>query len=295
MGATGLSLQYREVCERDNMLIIFLDFKGVEWWTHDRMVEYNQPSDTNTEIANWLRENPHRLNLGNIGLWFADETITSEEDLDYKTQVLDMWTGRATSKFATSGDAISVETVAHPESSTVGISIESKALGKGNLGLFFDFPYPTHDKFNAPFVGVFNLTDLHTTKLIVDDDKKTSTAEIKHALGETEYSLFLTWEGEAEIQGPEEGTHRYLLKTPQDELLLTAAFAETKPESLPSFEEVNKTSEKWWREYWSNGAFLDLTASKSEDALEIQRRVILSQYLVAVNSASRLPPQESGT
>jgi hypothetical protein len=256
------------------------------------MVEYNQPSTANAEIANWLRENPHRLNLGTIGLWFADEKIKSEKDLEYKTQVLDMWTGRATSKFATHGDAITVETVADPGSSTVGISIESRAFGKGDLGLFFDFPYPTHDKFNAPFVGVFNLTDLHETKLAVDDNKK--SAEIRHVLGETKYSLVLSWEGDAEIEGPAEGTHRYFLKTPGDSLVLTASFAEMKPEKVSSFKEVNEASEKWWREYWSNGAFLDLTGTKDEDAMEIQRRTILSQYLVAVNSASRLPPQESG-
>lgn len=46
--------------------------------------------------------------------------------------------------------------------------------------------------------------------------------------------------------------------------------------------------------YWESGAFVDLTATDNENATELQRRIILSQYLLAVNEAGRDSPQESG-
>ena len=42
------------------------------------------------------------------------------------------------------------------------------------------------------------------------------------------------------------------------------------------------------------GAFVDLMGAGNATADEIQRRVILSQYLLAVNEAGHNPPQESG-
>ena len=50
-----------------------------------------------------------------------------------------------------------------------------------------------------------------------------------------------------------------------------------------------------WNHYWEEGGFIDLTKSSNPNATELQRRIILSQYHVRVNSAANgQPPQESG-
>ena len=50
-----------------------------------------------------------------------------------------------------------------------------------------------------------------------------------------------------------------------------------------------------WAAYWTGGAFLDLaSATGAADALELERRVVLSRYLVRANSAGAEPPQETG-
>lgn len=263
-----------------------LDFKGVEWPTHGRDVFYNIPNTDQPLLSNWLRENPHRLNLATLGLSFPDPDA-AESDLTSASQTLDLWTGVLASSFEYQGSKIRVDTVADPHSDTVAVSVESPLLEGGELGLFLDFPYPTKDKFDAPFVGLYNKTDLHETKL----ETRGGGAEIRHIFDDADYGVFLRWEGDVEIAGPEAGTHRYRLTTSEKALRLTATFSEKRPCRIPSVGKVRKNSEKWWEAFWEDGAFVDLTATESEEAREMQRRTIQSLYLIAVNSASDLPPQ----
>jgi hypothetical protein len=49
-----------------------------------------------------------------------------------------------------------------------------------------------------------------------------------------------------------------------------------------------------WRSFWLSGAAIDFTGSKDPRASELERRVVLSQYLTAIQFAGGFPPQESG-
>jgi hypothetical protein len=49
-----------------------------------------------------------------------------------------------------------------------------------------------------------------------------------------------------------------------------------------------------WKAYWTEGAAVDFSGSTDPRAAELERRVVLSQYLMAVNAAGELPPQEEG-
>ena len=49
-----------------------------------------------------------------------------------------------------------------------------------------------------------------------------------------------------------------------------------------------------WPAFWRSGGAVDLSASADPRWRELERRVVLSQYLMAVNEAGDLPPQESG-
>ena len=52
--------------------------------------------------------------------------------------------------------------------------------------------------------------------------------------------------------------------------------------------------------YWRSGAFVDMGGDPAAEhatdprAVELERRVVLSQYLTRVNSAGSTPPQETG-
>lgn len=267
-----------------------LDFTGLDWWTHGRLVNYDQPNPAENDISNWLIQNPQRMNLANIGLHFGGLQV-EESDLEDKVQVLNLWTGSLVSTFTYKGAQIKVETRTASDSDTVGISVESDLLNNGTLGLFFDFPYPDVNKFDAPFVGLWNATSKHSTSL----EKFGNNLRILHTIDDNSYVMTAAWEGDGEVRGPENGTHRSFLTVPgSNKLDLTANFSPTATSNVVSLDNLVKDAESWWEEYWTSGAFIDLTSADSANATELQRRIILSQYLVAVNSASSYPPQESG-
>ncbi|KAI8631031.1 Six-hairpin glycosidase-like protein [Xylariaceae sp. FL1651] len=267
------------------------DFVGLDWWTHGRLVNYDQPNPAQNDISNWLIQNPQRLNLARIGFSF-NRKETTEESLQEKTQELDLWTGKISSSFKYNGTAVYVETWADPTSDSVGISVKSDLLLTESLGIFLDFPLPTRNKFDAPFVGVFNATSNHTTKL----RSQQKPATIQHNLDETSYYVSLNWNSEAKISGPADGTHRYLLQPLEGnrEIALSAAFSLSPNPQVPSLNKIKIASTQWWKSFWNSGAFVDLSATSSANATKLQRRIILSQYLTAVNSASAYSPQESG-
>jgi hypothetical protein len=263
-------------------------------WTHGRLVTYEVPNPAQSEISNWLRENPHRLNLANVGFDFGRQGVT-EDDLQHKTQELDMWSGRLSSSFVYDRLPVEVETWADPDSDTIAVNVKSKLL-KRNLGLFVDFPYPDKEKFNAPFVGHFNLTSKHSTVL---ERLSSNSARIAHTLDETTYYTHVSWTGCGRITGPSKGTHRYTFTTSQSNTHLVITFSPTPspPETTTTttYPLITTRSRTWWKAFWTTGAFIDLTSIPSDPrALDLQKRIILSQYLTALNSASSSPPQESG-
>ncbi|KAF2252400.1 hypothetical protein BU26DRAFT_517036 [Trematosphaeria pertusa] len=268
------------------------DFTGLDWWTHDRLVNYAQPNPAEKDISQWLISNPHRINLGRIGLWFGGQNV-SEEMLSEKMQALDLWDGVVTSLFFLNGKEVKVRTVASLQTDTVAVEIESELFKSGQLGVFFDFPYASgKNKFDAPFVGVWNATANHTTTL----KTKTSGAIITHTLDATTYVADINWANKASISRLDNAMHRYILKpgTREDKLSFTTTFALKAGKSVGSFDDVLDKAAEWWNNYWNRGAFILLPIAFNSSARELQRRIILSQYLLAVNEAGRDPPQESG-
>ncbi|KAK4120831.1 hypothetical protein N657DRAFT_658192 [Parathielavia appendiculata] len=258
-------------------------YTGLQMWTHGRLVTYEVPNSAQNDISNWLRENPHRLNLANVGFDFGRQGVT-EDDLQHKSQTLDLWTGRLSSSFVYDGSPVKVETWADPDSDTIAVSINSKLLKRG-LGLFFDFPYPDKEKFNAPFVGHFNLTSKHSTLL---DNLSSNSARIKHALDATTYYTHVSWRGQGKMSGPTNGTHRYTFTTSQTstQLIVTLSPSPNAQERTITYSGVTTASRTWWQTFWTTGAFIDLTSVTDPRAHLLQLRIILSQYLTAINSAS---------
>jgi hypothetical protein len=266
-----------------------LDFTGLNWWTHDRLVNYDMPNPAEEDISNWLIQNPQRLSIANIGVYFPGQNIT-EEDLLYKSQDLDIWEGTIQSSFRHNGSKVSVQVWCHPADPIVGIQIKSDLLVSGGLGVFFDFPSSDTNKFDAPFVGVWN----DNTNSTVHMKSTPDMASFEHVLDNNINRLGVKWNAEGSVSGPLSGTNRFIL-TPSgsNTLQLVADFqsASNTRYDLPSFESIAAASKEWWEDYWTSGAFIDLSATDNVNATELQRRIILSQYLVAVNEASNNPPQ----
>ena len=113
--------------------------------THGRQVEYPFAPGDKKEVFHWLRQNPHRLQLGQIGLVFLSQEgeRLGIEQLEHVEQQLNLWEGVLTSQYTLSGVPVQVITCCHPESDQLAFHIESPLLTDGLLQLSIQFPSST--------------------------------------------------------------------------------------------------------------------------------------------------------
>jgi len=93
------------------------------------------------------------------------------------------------------------------------------------------------------------------------------------------------------------GALHYPVGESQDWLIAKKALTQTFLESLdlPLFDDTAVESSAMWSQHWLTGAFVDLASNTPDPAaFELERRVILSQYLLRANDAAAEPPQETG-
>jgi hypothetical protein len=66
------------------------------------------------------------------------------------------------------------------------------------------------------------------------------------------------------------------------------------PALLPTSAETKTAGAARWEKQWSTGGAIDLSASKDARWMELERRIVLSQYLMAAMSAGSWPSSENG-
>ncbi|MBZ3905491.1 hypothetical protein [Streptomyces griseiscabiei] len=241
----------------------------------------------------WLSANPQRLDLGRIGLLLRPapdaEPETGPGALRDTEQCLDLWTGTISGRFRYADQEVAVTTVADPHGSRVAFRIESELLADGLAGVVVRFPYASDGFFQT---CDWTSPERHRTDLAQVTD---TGCVFRRTLDDTTYAVRLTWS--AGVVRPTGNPHEYLLTTDSDTLELVAAFSPDDGE-VPSVEAdfacLAAASATWWEDFWTSGAALDLTGSTDPRAAELERRVVLSQYLTAVNCSGTLPPQETG-
>ena len=114
------------------------DFKGQMMDTHGRRIPYSIQNPEQTELSEWLAQNPHCFNLGRIGfqLLKSDGTEAKVEDLKNTHQEIDLWQGIIYSSFYLEGKMITVKTACHPTSDVIGVSVKSDLLKSGQIKVF---------------------------------------------------------------------------------------------------------------------------------------------------------------
>lgn len=63
---------------------------------------------------------------------------------------------------------------------------------------------------------------------------------------------------------------------------------------LPTFADVKKDAAKFWNDFWTTGGAIDFSGSKDKRASELERRVVLSQYITAISCSGKEPEMPSG-
>jgi hypothetical protein len=270
-----------------------LDPKGLrltQYDTYGRSVGYATSSEGQTELYNWLRENPHRLHLGQIGL----RLLTTERrealvsDITDIEQKLDLWTGILTSRFKFEGKPVMVKTSVHPQLELLAVAIESPLIDEGRLAVRLAFPYGSPTMQAADW----KRQDRHKTELL---QHRSNAVEIHRQLDADEYFVSLNWSGKATFT--EERAHTFLLSPAKQgsRLEFVAAFSlQFKNMPLPKAATTFTASARHWQGFWMQGGAIELADSRDKRALELERRIVLSQYLTAIQCSGSKPPQETG-
>jgi hypothetical protein len=96
--------------------------------------------------------------------------------------------------------------------------------------------------------------------------------------------------------GHGDGPHEFVLSSTASAIEIVAGFWPHDGTALTRawFAPLRERAASWWRGFWTNGAAIDFAGSTDPRAAELERRVVLSQYLTAVNCSGTMPPQETG-
>ena len=257
-----------------------------------RKVPYASDKDysrTYSPTATWLRANPHRLHLGQIGFRItkSDASLVDVDDLTNTLQTLDLWTGLLMSRFETEGKAVNVQTVCHPERDLLAVRIESPLLRQERLRVSLAFPYGKTDWSDA---ADWSHPQNHTTRHRVEH----AGADFVRILDDNHYYVRVGWSSGGNFRI--ESQHKYdFLSQDNQPLEIVFAFSPIEiAEPLPDFQTVRSEARHYWKQFWMSGGAIDFSECTDPRAAELERRVVLSQYLTAIQCSGTCPPQETG-
>jgi protein-glucosylgalactosylhydroxylysine glucosidase len=254
-------------------------------------VEWNHGPEKNKATANYFRQNPHRLQLGNIGFEIVkkDGSLASIQDIKNIRQTLNMWTGEIHSTFQVENIPVDVITYCHQQLDDISIKVKSILLKQGRLKIRIRLPYPTGGW--ADMGNNWNDENKHQSLII---NKTNNSAIIEHKLDSTNYFINIKWKGNAVLK--KKMAHYFLIEPNADSIFeLSCLFTKKKSiASPPSFSATENNSIKQWRLFWQTGGAIDFSGSTDRRAFELERRIILSRYLTKIQCAGSNPPQETG-
>lgn len=269
------------------------DYKQMPLDTHGREIFYDLPNPHQPELSAWLAKNPHRANLGRIGfiLKKGDGKEAEEKDIKVASQKIDLWTGIVSSTFELEGQTVSVQTVCHSEEDMIGVSVQSELISEGRLSVYLDFPYPDN-RMMTNYVGSYDNPSKHTSIVEILSPK---AVRISRKMDDLQYYVLVDCNIPITLDTESDTTHRFFLQPDKSNLFAFSCLFDTKKEKNNfSVTDIIEDGKKGWEAYWMSGAAIDLSESKDSRWKELERRIVLSQYLMRINESGLYPPQEAG-
>ncbi|AEC01896.1 hypothetical protein [Parasphaerochaeta coccoides] len=266
-----------------------------------RTVQYPvEKKPGNEEVYGWLRENPHKCNLIRIGFRLDGKDILPDS-ISAIHQELYMYDGFLESQFSLEGVPCQVKSACAPHMDMLAFSIETPLLASRRLSVVFSFPYGSPDISGSDW----SCPERHISTFSRRQDRQWS---ILRAMDNLTFHLNVQACTPARMERT--GSHEFTLSaTAGYSLEFTADFIH---ESQDNFKENKQEEDKndilssgttstvftcakhWWNSFWEEGGIIDLSGSIDIRAGELERRTILSLYLLAINCTGGMPPQETG-
>ncbi len=274
------------------------------------------------EIRRWLFDNAHSANLARVRLVRENGQPIVFTDLKNLKRRYDLWTGLLRSEFDLDGQPVVVETAVEMTSDAFAARCCSPLFKQNKLRVVVDFPYPALN--TAPWSGNFDLSTAHKTTIRQTNPGGTRAAIVR-SVDDLNYSVDAAANCRLEIDPAR--PHALFCRTTeeqQDVCILRLEFRLTdnadprqaatlayrtsiaKPTNLSTlktgsdaladadFTAIQDASARAWEQFWRSGAAIDLSESKDARWFELERKVVLSQYLMRVNSAGSWPSAETG-
>jgi len=260
-------------------------------FTHPDGSVHGYPTNSGTPAGQWLRRNPRIHPLAQLALHWqkSDRSAFVPDDVRDIDQRLDLWNGVLHSRYTLDGHAVTVATACLPDRDTVIVRIESDLVAAGALGVRLAFPRG-HDLRvkNTPGYD-WSQPEAHRSVLV-------SPARIRREVLDLRYDVSLSLPAAADPGSP----HAFIIHAPPGsavlELSIEFARATTgadAPRPASPASDLGPVA-RHWNTFWLRSAAADFTGSSHPLAPKLEGRIVLSQYLTAVQMAGDSPPQESG-
>ncbi|MGW3346185.1 hypothetical protein ACWDA3_22990 [Nonomuraea rubra] len=226
----------------------------------------------------WYHFNPRRAHLGRLALVRPDGTgLDDPAALTNVRTELDLWTGTIHAAYALDGEQVRVTTVADPHEHRFAVRVESGLLLRG-WGVAWVFDDQPDD------LAAF---ELPLTQETVWERRTEHHWHARRTVETLTYGVSVSTTGSLRAAVARTGTGAL-------DVVVTLTPDHCLRQDEPGFSAVSGSARTWWAEHWSSGAAISLAGSTDARAPELERRVVLSQYLTAVNCAGVTPPAESG-
>lgn len=242
------------------------------------------PTEMGTAAGQWLRINPRMHPLGQIALEWDKPGggVFAPEDVRNPRQQMDLWTGLLHSSFEVDGVPVDVITACDPHSDTLSFRLQSGWIEKGSMRVKIRFPrgHDTAVK-NTPSL-VWDEPDAHSS-ILMDD------GSINRVISGARYRVTCS------IPMRQVDAHTFLVESGVDGTIeFSLSFSEGASASVSDPGFIRLSSSDYWRKFWMSGGMVDFSGSTHPMAPRLEQRMVLSQYLTAVQCVSDVPAQESG-
>lgn len=231
------------------------------------------------KAARWMFDNPHSFSMGRLRFAEADGTpiaVPADARSEYS-----LWQGLLTSRFTHGGQAVQVYACVHPDEDAVSIRVETGA----ELSVLLDFAYPSIT--SGEGLGTFDLPDRHTSDISMEN----GLCRIVRTVDRTTYAASWRYAGGTMTRT---GAHELLL-TFAGSVEFTLRFSpEVSSSPVPGFADTQAAAAGAWARFWSTGGAIDLSGSSDGRWHELERRIVLSQYILRVQGAGSWPCAEGG-
>jgi hypothetical protein len=257
----------------------------------------------NEEPYVWNRKNPHRANLARIAFKWDGKPMEREKVMAMggffgraQSQCLHLYEGYLESNFVISDSEehfpCKVLSACDPERDLLAFQIECDAIKSGRLTVEITFPYGDHHVAG----GLCDCPEKHSTAVLMSDGK---SLRLRRQQDRDCYFVSVFAETDGARLDADEKRHSVVLSAKGFErLCFGAEFSQRSPAAgngaFAGTCAVFANAAAWWGNFWETGAAVRLSKSSHPKAEELERRIVLSQYLLAIQSAGSMPPAETG-